>query len=419
MRKFIFSFLIALTFSQVIQAAQYNELSIPLRFETYVPSCIIDPNDPSYDENCTLRYSNLYSPERFDSVAIGADPLSNGYKRMALGGWKEYSDIFQFQNPCIASEHIIPPEFKDTPYCWVLQPDKIYMSELQRYFFPGTNTLSPIHSVWSEPVEIYAVENTQINDPSIVRVPHPRRPGVSPDILYMYMTAIEFDPYQRLGINNEDHYIRLAVSRNNAKTWRPSRVVLAPEGGAWNPTAMVVDDEIWIYYFDGTGEINMYRQRLKLDGRTKIKDPVTNKAIGPELVCIQETANTPCNTENPTIRMINQDIHMLNGRGTVDNKYVLVGNVAYKQQIDNTLRDISRYISDDGLNFYTSPNDTNPIFSLFGHVTQTPNVEVLQDYGDSNNGGITNYDVYFGLDNTGDSLPIHSEYIMRINLDNQ
>lgn len=161
---------------------------------------------------------NVYSPE---VERIG------GTRCLWTGGWKTPADV---------------------------GPDRIYRSE-------------ETAGQWSEPVENFVKPGYHVNDPSIVR--HPRLGA-----LFMYYTALA-DEHANAHDMIRRNVTGLAVSVNEGQTWDDLGIAIGQdngldESGAWSPSAVVVGNEIWVYYHTNFPVFAIYRTRFRQNGLTPI-----------------------------------------------------------------------------------------------------------------------------------------------------
>ena len=291
---------------------------------------------------------NLYSPSVY---------TFQGVKRMLVGGGLDQSD----------------------PNSWtgdmnIPGPDKIFYTE----FIDGAWT-----SLSREPDRVFQKIGYLINDPTVIHPPS--TDGVDrSNWLYMYFTANPNNwntgypgecPDQDLCNNNcpavfHHHKIGFAFS-TDGKKWTDSNFFVLDESnsgngwGAWVPSAIVVGNEIWVYYNTGIQPSDpgyrpdsMFRQKFNADGWQKIGSP-------------ERLQFSP---ETGIQGLTNMDIHQ-----ELQN-FVMLAN-------RETLNTVYRYVSGDGLTWTlaeTAPIITNPDISGTAcnggttiSDTTTPNVEVL------------------------------------------
>lgn len=156
--------------------------------------------------------------------------------------------------------------------------DAIYRSEL-------TDT-------WSWPVKVFAIPGHHVNDPSVI-IP-PSTEGVDRSWWrYMYYTIAP--AAANAGLAGTPLHIALATQATSGAPWEARGVVLGmPEQtdgcGAWMPSALVMGDEIWVYYNLGdpcySDGRTLYLTKFKANGweqistvRVQIPFPIANPDV--------------------------------------------------------------------------------------------------------------------------------------------
>ncbi|MDO8600383.1 MAG: peptidoglycan-binding protein [bacterium] len=274
--------------------------------------------------------TNVYSPSVVNS---------NGIKKMWMGGWLTEGDI---------------------------GPDKIYQSQ---FFSSGWSRPAPLN--WTNAGYSPGLKpGYHSNDPSVVS-------DQIRGALLMYYTALSNQAAQPPFQLNQ-HAVGLAISLDDGGAWTDQGIVMNPtesgDGqGVWSPGAVVVGDEIWVYYHTGTQDFSQpinFRQRFSSDGRTKNGSP--------------------------------ERLRFINGTGTV-----LVSNLDVTRQgtrfimVANTLdlKSIVRYVSQDGLTWTTETGVSNPLVATTNGFVLTPHLEFLSS---------DRFQVYYGRDTGGGSHEILS-----------
>ena len=204
-----------------------------------------------------------------------------------------------------------------------------------------------------------------VNDPTVLIEPNN-------GWLFMYYTALPQTAAQTSDWTQ--HAVGFASSLDGGITWTDHGVILNPPTGALAPSALVVGNEIWVYYMDGTPSINLYRQKLNLNGWQLNGGP--------------DKANTPAVVSNIDVSLM-------------DDKYIMAANTP-------ELKNIVRYISTDGLNFFDFSHN-NPIINGAGNNVLTPHVEKINE---------TQFKIYFGYDTTGTNLRSSSIQAWTYNISN-
>ena len=279
-----------------------------------------------------------------------------GVKRMWLGGWLTDSDPTEFLQHVSRGDDLTQ----------VVGADKIFASEL-------------VNGTWTAPVLAFAKGGFHVNDPSVIAPPS--SDGIDRSRwLYMYYTALD----NRIAAGNpsewsKNHAIGFASSIDGGKTWTDHGIVVSPwqsgDGmGAWAPSAIVIGNEILVYYHSGTPDFSQpinFRVRFHLTGWQQLG--------GPERL----TFAVP---ETPTVLVSNVDISR---QGAL---LVMLANTL-------DLRNIVRYVSQDGLSWVRHPMDTNPIIFGGPNLVLTPHAELLAD---------DRYRLYFGFDTGAGSASVHA-----------
>jgi hypothetical protein len=265
---------------------------------------------------------NLYSP----SILVDAQ----GIKRMWLGGWLTDSDPTDFL------QHVS----RGDDLSQVMGADKIFASEL-------------VNGTWTAPVLAFQKLGFHVNDPSVLRPPS--SDGIDrTSWMYLYYTALEnrlaTDVLNHLG----DHEVGLAVSVDGGRSWSDEGIVIRrTEGGdgfgAWSPSAIVVGNEIWVYYHTGTPDFSQpitFRTRFDLTGRQPLGAPQR----------LQFTASS-----SPVL-LSNVDVTR---QGPW---FVMLANTLDLQRI-------VRYVSLDGLSW--TPDAQNPVIADGPNFVLTPHREAV------------------------------------------
>lgn len=217
-------------------------------------------------------------------------------------------------------------------------PDRIYQSSYTQ------------EAGWSHPAAIrWSGENAQwppgekpgyhINDPVVV--PHPENGW-----LLMLYTAFPNDAIDASAcepaINPVDcldvkrHAVGLALSSDKGVSWVDRGILIEHENGVWSPGAIVVENELWVYYMDAILPVersSIYLQRLSLVDFTPLGDRTLVK--------------------HPGEGMSNPDVHISAG------KFFLMGNREKASKV-------VLYTSDDGLTFSANPCFVNPLIHTPG-----------------------------------------------------
>lgn len=273
--------------------------------------------------------------------------VCDGVKRMWLGGWLTEADV---------------------------GPDQLYMSEQG-----GQTWTTPTPILWTNAGYPPGKKpGFHVNDPSIVQPPSTQ--GIDRSRwLYMYYTALDDRFASDTTLQTQRNVTGFASSIDCGRTWTDHGIIIdVIEGGdgfgAWSPSALVVGEEIWVYYHTGNpsfAQRNLFRMRLHANGSQKLSSPER----------LQFAVS-----ESPSVVGSNLDVSRQGAQ------FVMVANTF-------DLRAVVRYVSHEGLSWVTHPQDVNPIVAVTpGKLILTPHVEPLA--GDR-------YRLYFGLDEGNNSTSVH------------
>ncbi len=189
------------------------------------------------------------------------------------------------------------------------------------------------------------------------------------------------------------HTIGFASSADGGRTWTDHGIIISQSngvdnGGAWSPSALVVENQIWLYYHgnrmpDPVESLQNYRSRLNLNGWQLVE---TDKLVFHHREsCVWGNTSfaylCPPTYNADGLVKVNLDVSIQNGH------FVLLAN-------DPTSHYILRLVSDDGINWQRSSRDTNPILNGGPYFVTTPHAEVVE--GDR-------YTIYFGFSATDNS----------------
>ena len=299
-------------------------------------------------------FRNVYAP----SVATVAAGPATTARRMWLCGWKTDADPNNYNAAVAAGQSLTS----------IVGPDKIWMSE-----YNGTS--------WSDPVLSFQKTGFHVCDPSIVRPPS--TDGVDrSQWTYMYYTGLDnrfaASPTEQV----QNNITGMASSVDGGTTWTDLGIILnkADGGdgyGAWAASALVVGDEIWLYYVTGNQNFSInatYRQRMNANGWQKIgaPEPLT---YAPGLQFNEGTQAT---------LLSNLHVHK------EGSKYVMLANTY-------DLKRVVRLVSDNGLSWRSETID--PVIMNSGaNFVITPFAEPID---------AQNFSLYFGYGDTPPLLDSH------------
>ncbi|TSC77496.1 MAG: RHS repeat-associated core domain protein [Parcubacteria group bacterium Gr01-1014_33] len=268
---------------------------------------------------------NLYSP----SVIT-----FQGVKKMWLGGWLTDADV---------------------------GPDKIYYSEL-------------LGDTWTRPQEVFKKDGFHVNDPSIIQPPS--SDGVNrANWLYMYYTALDNTSAASATEMVKRNVVGLASSVDGGKTWTDHGIVINEANGidstgAWSPSAIVVGNEIWVYFHTNESAPRILRTRFNLNGFQRISTAQVTMPFSPSCspYCI---SNVDVSREG--------------------SHYVMFANTA-------DLKNIVRFVSTDGITWTIDSQTTS------GYLLRDNSAMLLTPHKENINGA--SYKVYYGYDTGAGSQSI-------------
>jgi hypothetical protein len=286
---------------------------------------------------------------------------------MWMGGWLTDADRTNYLNALASG---LNPTA-------VNGPDKIFHSAL-------------VNGAWTQPALSFQKVGFHVNDPSVIQPPS--SDGVDrSNWLYLYYTAISNDDVENGRWNR--HTIGFASSADGGRTWTDHGIIISENngidsGGAWSPSALVVNNEIWLYYHgnrmpDPGESLQNYRSRLDLNGWQLL---ATEKLVFHHREsCVW--GGTPFAYLCPPtynadgLVKVNLDVSVQDGT------FALLAN-------DPTSRYVLRFVSSDGINWQRSSQDTNPILNAGPYFVTTPHAEA---------GAGDRYTIYFGFSATDNS----------------
>ena len=113
--------------------------------------------------------------------------------------------------------------------------DKIYRSDF-------------VNGSWTFPVHSFEISTAGVNDPSVVLTPS--------GSLLMYFTRIAKDCAPQPNCYLSDNLTGVAVSADGGASWSDLGLLIGMDNGAgscgaWAPSALVVGEEVWVYYHGG------------------------------------------------------------------------------------------------------------------------------------------------------------------------
>jgi len=256
------------------------------------------------------------------------------------------------------------------PVLWgarnIYSPTTLVYGGIRRLWFSGWLSASNEDAIcfswetapgsWAAPVEVLRKPGYHVGDPTVIA--HPQQPSW----LFMYYT--QSSPQAPTTSN----VVGFASSVDGGVTWWDHGIVIGQDNGtnlcgAWSPSALVVGEEIWLYFHGNGACLGPYRVRLALNGW---------QFLGIDFVQVPFFA-------------VNLDVSRQGGR------FVLWAD-------QPNLHGISRYVSDDGLYFTTHASDVNPIIGSSSALVNTPHCEMVAAdhcrlyFGYSPSGSVTDFE---------------------------
>lgn len=215
---------------------------------------------------------------------------------------------------------------------------------------------------WGNPSPVFEVKKSRVSDPSVVIDP------AQEGRLKMYYSIIsDTDALSTTTVRLKNH-IGQAYSTNGVE-WVDDGIVIGQDNGldqrgGWSPSALVVDDEIWLYYSTNYPDtIQVYRTRFSHNG----------KRLGTNPVYVVDTKGSK------PLAGFNVDVSLSRDIG----KYVLF--------LNENFTTIHRYVSDDGLTWSVPQDTKNPaVQAASSSLVAAPTVETVTDQD-----GRVQYNLFF------------------------
>lgn len=240
-------------------------------------------------------------------------------------------------------------------------------------FIPRANEIfysEYINGAWTKPSPEHTFRKGgfQINDPSVIKYP-----GLN-SLVMMYYTALDNTDAKQKIFNR--HQIGLALNAGKGQSWIDRGIVISytesGDGkGASSPSAIIVDDEIWVYYHTGTSD---FTKPINWLVRFSANASAATASIAPpeRLNLIGFIPN------NPDWILSNLDVSYRNSQ------FVLLANTS-------DLKKIIRLVSDDGINWRRPSSGPHIMINVNNDFVLTPSTEDT---------GPDRYKIYFGLGDT-------------------
>ncbi|MCO5142548.1 MAG: glycoside hydrolase [Oligoflexia bacterium] len=308
---------------------------------------------PPSAETSLLNSYGLYSPHV---------KTISGQKRLWVGGWVSSADPFEGYLQLL-DNGVNPAE--------IYGPDKIYTGLLTDSADQNANNLKLS----------LALKGYHVNDPTIIAPPSDAGQDRS-TWLYMYFTMLSNQVAEKCRKSNqttehcpdlfEKHDIGFASSIDGGVSWTYRGIVVtaADSGdgkGAWTPSAIVVENEIWLYYSSGRQDFNqenLFRLKLHANGHQKLDAP---QAVD---ISAFKAGKLYANAE--VVQYENK------GR----KRFLMVAN-------DGPQKNISLHESADGLNFKTKEEKL-----ITGNAVVSPFIEQAFMNEVSSHGGTTSVSAF-------------------------
>jgi hypothetical protein len=137
-------------------------------------------------------------------------------------------------------------------------PDQLYFSAFSDNIW---NQPQPV--LWSNHATPGIVPGYHANDPTVV---HRDDNGWD----YMYYTALA-DTFANATDMTKYNWIGFASSSDGGNTWYDHGIILGQwngldSTGAWSPSALIVNNEVWLYYHTNEPTPRILRTRLNING---------------------------------------------------------------------------------------------------------------------------------------------------------
>ncbi|MCA9407129.1 MAG: right-handed parallel beta-helix repeat-containing protein [Candidatus Omnitrophica bacterium] len=285
--------------------------------------------EPLVREVAAGGFRNIRAP------SVLNNPIAGVEKRMWISGWWNDTDVGE-------------------------QLDKIYyMDYANGGWEVKRQTIEwDVRSV-KEHLEAGAMEGASINNPTVIR-----RDGDGNLVMY-------YDYLAETAENGVESKVGVAESEDGGRTWIDysfDRDVLGGRdfvidevNGAIGPSAVKVNNGVWLYYHDGLEPMNVWRQQMGTDGIS--------------LVGTREKVNIP---SGYTGNVRNVDV-------TWDgDKYLLAGNTG-------DLKNVVVFSSIDGINFEDPMSVDNPFIRGGSSYVLTPHLEYVEN---------DKFKIYLGFNNS-------------------
>lgn len=255
--------------------------------------------------------------------------------------------------------------------------DKLYMATLR------SGTYSNRQPIQWDPKNKYPTPGLKpgyhVNDADVIQRP-------DNGWLFMYYTGLE-DKYATKTQLTRRNHTGFAFSSDDGRTWYDHGIIIKQDNGfnktgAWAPSAIYTNDEVWLYYHTGSANCSSDACNDPDDQPPRILLSKFDKNGWQK----KETVGVK-NMRGEKIHLVNVDVEKKFGH------YWLIGNAG-------TLKSLHLYLSKDGVNF--RPYDDRDGLLLFAepNMVLTPEIVVKEK---------SKIDVYFGfsIGDTMESSGIH------------
>ncbi len=238
--------------------------------------------------------------------------------------------------------------------------DRLYVSQLVNGSWQAP---TPVQWTNADHVEGY-VPGYHANDPSIVH-----RSDVNWE--YMYYTGLPNQFTANLAQIVSYNQVGFAASSDGGRTWTDGGIVIGQNNGidlsgAWAPSAILNNGEVWVYYHTGAG-CNFIDCHLNGDGEptTPLAPRVLRSRLdinGWRMIGTNEIKNV----HGGSLNLTNVNIQHAFGR------FWLAANTP-------DLLKIVLYVSDDGLNFTPFDGGDGVLINGGDNMVLTPGLQVLSE----------------------------------------
>lgn len=316
-----------------------------------------------------VRHNKLILPNKKYSEKIRALYSPFIYKdELYLGGW------------------LTDAERKEGPGA-----DRIYIAKKDGDHWQTPEPIQWVDSDFASKDSPGKMKNFHINDPTLIGPPSSNDTDRS-KWTYMYFTCLPSE-HKHVSVSTWHNQVCFASKSEGNDWYNHGPVIKQFNGlnytGAWSPSAIVVEDEIWVYYHTGSKDAKTQKDlpaqvlltKFKPDGFTQISTTEVKYIPSRRAFTRKDQPSNQNKVQTKNLNMVNVDIAKANG------KYHMITD-SFNPDPEIQDRNLNLYISDDGILF--SPYQRKNYLLLPGNSVRliTPHIQHIR-------GNI--YDVYFGM----------------------